>query len=116
MMYATMLTKSLLLLLLVFTACRPKPLVQQAAEAYCDYLREKGATTRSSLDTLEFAKIVYQGRLVEKYPGAKMFYIRMAYTPVERKADWTERERSMLFMLDFIKYVRQQGYSLIEFK
>ena len=76
-MYATMLTKSLLLLLLVFTACRPKPLVQQAAEAYCDYLREKGATPRSSLDTLEFAKIVCQGRLVEKYPGAKMFYCRL---------------------------------------
>lgn len=115
-MYATMLTRSLLLLLLVFTACRPKTLVQQAAEAYCDYLREKGATPRSSLDILYLAKIICQGRLVEKYPSAKMFYIGIAYTPVERKVDWTERERSRLFMLNFIKYVRQKGYALLEFK
>ena len=111
-----MLIRSLSLLLFIFTACRPKLLVQQAPEACCDYLREKGATPRSSLDILKFAKIICQGRLVEKYPDAKMFYIGMAYTPIERKVDWNERERSRLFMLAFIMHVRQQGYALLEFK
>ena len=82
-----MLTRSLLLLLFVFTACKPTPLVQQAAEAYCDYLREKGATPRSSLDILEFAEIICQGQLVEKHSGTKIFYIDMAYTPIELKID-----------------------------
>ena len=67
-----------MLLLFVFTACRPELLVQQATEACCDYLREKGATPRRSLDILKFTKIICQGRLMEKYPDAKMFYIGMA--------------------------------------